>query len=161
MFEFIKFIPLPKIMDSNEDSFDLYSDNKLDKEKNNNLFLRKKKFNFLSEEEKSILSEEEEKKKFRDNSLLTCENSPINSNNIELYEISENIPNNQIESRRNRGRQRLKNFDKAVHGSNDFDNVQRKIKVHFLTFLINFCNDALVTEYGSSPFTFKQKNLLF
>jgi len=65
---------------------------------------------------------------------------------------------NQNTLRRKRGRKRIKNFDKAFHGSNDFDNVQRKIKVHFLNFLINFCNDALATDYGFSPFTFKYIN---
>ena len=67
-----------------------------------------------------------------------------------------NFTNNQNKLRKKRGRNRSKNFGKSVHGSKDFDNLQRKIKVHFLSFLINFCNDALQTEYGSSFCTFKQ-----
>jgi hypothetical protein len=47
---------------------------------------------------------------------------------------------------------------KAVHGKNDFDNLQRKIQVHFQKFLINFCNDALVTEDRDFTFFFKQIN---
>lgn len=54
----MKFIPYHRIIDPNENSFDLLSVNKLDKEKNSNLFLRKKKINFLPEEDKSISSEE-------------------------------------------------------------------------------------------------------
>lgn len=53
----MKFIPYHRIIDPNENSFDLLSVNKLDKEKNSNLFLRKK-INFLPEEDKSISSEE-------------------------------------------------------------------------------------------------------
>ena len=64
--------------------------------------------------------------------------------------------NNQNKLRKKRGRNRTKNCDKSIHGSKDFDNLQRKIKVHFLSFLINFCNDALLTEYGPSFCTFKQ-----
>ncbi len=59
----------------------------------------------------------------------------MNINSIDLFEMSKNIfPNNQEESMNNRGRKRRKNFDKPINKSNDFDNVQRKIKVHFLTF---------------------------
>lgn len=42
----MKFIPYHRIIDTNENSFDLLSVNKLDKEKNSNLFLRKKKLIF-------------------------------------------------------------------------------------------------------------------
>ena len=43
-----------------------------------------------------------------------------------------------------------------IHEADSFDNLERKIQVHFLTFLINFCNDALKTEYVHSNCTFKQ-----
>lgn len=42
----MKFIPYHRIIDPNENSFDLLSVNELDKEKNSNLFLRKKKLIF-------------------------------------------------------------------------------------------------------------------
>ena len=35
---------------------------------------------------------------------------------------------------------------KNTHLSSDFDNLQRKIQVHFLTFVVNLCNDALKVE---------------
>ncbi len=65
---------------------------------------------------------------------------------------------NQDEIKKKRGRLRLKKVDKASHGNKDFDNLQRKIQVHFLSFLINFCNDALRTEYGDNLLSFKQIN---
>ena len=71
----------------------------------------------------------------------------MNRNNINLFEISENtFPKNQEKSMNKRGRKRRKNLDKAARKNGGFDNFQRKIKVHFLTFLINFCNDALKAE---------------
>ena len=60
--------------------------------------------------------------------------------------------------KKKRGRERTKNLGKGVHGKNDFDNLQRKIQVHFQKFLINFCNDALVTEDRDFTFSFKQIN---
>ena len=57
-----------------------------------------------------------------------------------------------------RGRYCYKENKHGVHGSDSFDNIERKIQVHFLTFLINFCNDALKAEYEHSKSTFKQIN---
>ena len=157
MFEFIKFIPFNSLIDSNEYSFDLNSDIKSDKETNNSQPSREKECNILFGEEKLISSEKEEN--LSDNSWIISEFSPMNIYSIDLFEISKNIfPNNQEESMKNRGRKKRKNFDKPVHKSSDFDNVQRKIKVHFLTFLIDFCNDALKTEYAFFPYTFKHIN---
>ena len=72
-------------------------------------------------------------------------------------ESSQNVIN-QEEIKKNRGRPRTRNLEKASHGNKDFDNLHRKIQVHFLTFLINFCNDALSTEFGNTLPTFKQIN---
>ena len=39
----------------------------------------------------------------------------------------------------------------------DFDNVQRKIQVHYLSFVIDFSNDALKAEFGQKTvYNFKQ-----
>ena len=84
---------------------------------------------------------------------LQKENNLLANNGIieNKMNFSENIPK--------RGRKRLKMENKkAIHGSNNFDNIQRKIQVHFLSFLINFCNDALKTEYTQFRHTFKQIN---
>ena len=50
---------------------------------------------------------------------------------------------NQDEIKKKRGRRRLKKVDKATHGNKDFDNLQRKIQVHFLSFLTNYVNDII------------------
>ena len=46
--------------------------------------------------------------------------------------------------------------EKKIHYSDDFDNIQRKIQVHFINFLINLANDALKTVFGKKiKFQFK------
>ena len=55
-----------------------------------------------------------------------------------------------------RGRKTHKNGP-IIHRSDSFDNLLRKIQVHFLNFLIDFCNDALRTEYDNFD-SFKQIN---
>ena len=60
-----------------------------------------------------------------------------------------------IESHKRRGRKTHKNGP-IIHRSDSFDNLLRKIQVHFLNFLIDFCNDALKTEYENSDYSFKQ-----
>ena len=46
---------------------------------------------------------------------------------------------------------------KKKHSRDDFDNIQRKIQVHYLTFIVNFCNDAIKVVYGNNTsHNFKQ-----
>lgn len=45
---------------------------------------------------------------------------------------------------------------RKTHKKTDFDNLLRKIQVHFLNFLIDFCNEALKTEFVYFPFSFKR-----
>jgi len=47
---------------------------------------------------------------------------------------------------------------RKTHKKTDFDNLLRKIQVHFLNFLIDFCNEALKTEFANFPFSFKRIN---
>ena len=160
--ELIKSINLVKNRDKSINSLDSLSEYESNKEEKNSLFLKEEEEYNLLKKEKLILSDgEEPSERFS----ITSELSQINdkdsfeTNLITKRKCNINLNDkNQNTLRRKRGRKRIKNFDKAFHGSNDFDNVQRKIKVHFLNFLINFCNDALVTDYGFSPFTFKYKN---
>lgn len=45
---------------------------------------------------------------------------------------------------------------KKYHGSSDFDNIQRKIQVNYITFLIRLANDAIKTVFGKkSKYFFK------
>ena len=41
------------------------------------------------------------------------------------------------------------NSTKKPHGSDDFDNIQRKIQVHYISFLISFANDKLRNIFGN------------
>lgn len=50
--------------------------------------------------------------------------------------------------RKSTGKEKRKKILKRYHGSGDFDNVQRKIQVNFITFLINLANDAIKTVLG-------------
>ena len=82
-------------------------------------------------------------------------------------ELKENINRNNLGkkflriNKSKRGRKALSENQKRVHGNNTFDNIERKIQVHFLTFLIGLCNEELKSEYKHSNYSFKQKNLLF
>ena len=42
-----------------------------------------------------------------------------------------------------------KSFLEKKHGRDDFDNLQTKIQVHFINFLINLVNDAVKAEFNS------------
>ena len=47
-------------------------------------------------------------------------------------------------------------ISKKCHGSEDFDNIQRKIQVHFISFLISLANDKLEQIFGKkSKYQFK------
>ena len=49
-----------------------------------------------------------------------------------------------------------KGKNKKFHSAEDFDNIQRKIQVHFISFLIKFGNDILKTIFGKkTKFNFK------
>ena len=50
-------------------------------------------------------------------------------------------------------------LNRKIHGSADFDNIQRKIQVSFITFLIRFGNDALKSIFGkNTKYNFKDLN---
>ena len=56
-----------------------------------------------------------------------------------------------------RGKKSFIKKKKYEHKSTDFDNLQRKVQVHFLTFIINLSNDALVSILGpKTNYHFKQ-----
>ena len=61
-----------------------------------------------------------------------------------------------LKTKKNRGKQ-TKDNKKPQHLGTDFDNLQRKIQIHFFTFVINLSNDAIKAVLGSkSPYNFKQ-----
>ena len=58
--------------------------------------------------------------------------------------------------RKKRGRKSKNSNNKKLHGSDDFDNIQRKIQVDFISFLIRLANDALKSIFGvKTKFHFK------
>ena len=61
--------------------------------------------------------------------------------------------------KKKRGKKSLSNKEnssKKPHGSEDFDNIQRKIQVHYITFLISFANDLVINYFGKkSKYHFK------
>ena len=109
-----------------------------------------------------INSEKNENEFFPTLDWIACpENNYLTNPNIKLEENFKinNQSNNVFKvDIKKRGRKKLNDNQKGVHGNDTFDNLERKIQVHFLTFVINFCNDALKTEYGHFNYTFKQIN---
>ena len=163
--EFIKSNNTLKNLEQSTNSLDSKSEFESNKEEIISLPPKEEEFNpFTKEKEKSILFSEEEgepSERFSFTSVLPPIRDKDSFEENLITNTKECInPNSQNQNilKRKRGRKKLKNFGKAVHGKNDFDNVQRKIKVHFLTFLIDFCNDASLTENASPPFTFKHIN---
>ena len=72
------------------------------------------------------------------------ENSPSNEISMEKYEIKRK--NNQSFKAeyisKKRGRKTNK-INKKIHSSSDFDNILRKIQVHFLNFITSLLNDII------------------
>ena len=61
-----------------------------------------------------------------------------------------------LKTKKNRGK-KTKDNKKPQHLSTDFDNLQRKIQIHFFTFIINLSNDVIKAVLDSkSPYNFKQ-----
>ena len=97
--------------------------------------------------EKDNLSMEEFLKVFSNNSLI--KDNPD-------FQGKRYSPIFNLKTKKNRGKQ-TKDNKKPQHLSTDFDNLQRKIQIHFFTFIINLSNDAIKAVLGSkSPFNFKQ-----
>jgi hypothetical protein len=60
-----------------------------------------------------------------------------------------------------RGQKTSKKQRYGIHGKEKFDNLLTKIQVHYFTFLIDFCNDALKKEFQISKDSFKYINNKF
>lgn len=69
-----------------------------------------------------------------------------------------NVRNNFLVRKKTSGRTRKKKSEKVPHGNKSFDNIERKIQVHFLNFVISFSNDALRYYFKNSSFSFKKIN---
>ena len=140
---------------------------------NDNLFISIAKSLYFIEKNKNIFVNDEVAKNIEEEIIKFMDGfkwTYINENN--LMSESEIIASESLNFGRNlfyldklrkkRGRPIIgtSKIKKKTHGKCDFDNLERKIQVHFLNFLINFCNDALKLEFGytSNKFSFKKIN---
>ena len=113
-------------------------------------------FDFTENENNSI---------YPNNTNINSENEMyqyINEPNLPLYEneneIYNDVSNDVLKNKRGR-KNKLKTTKKSrkTHSNKSFDNLLRKIQVHFLTFLIGFVNDILKKDLNySHNFSFKQ-----
>ena len=95
--------------------------------------------------EKGYISIGELMKIFPNNTLIL--DNPVSNGDYPLFNVLK---------QKKRGRQ-IENSKKSQHSSTDFDNIERKIQVHFFTFIINLSNDAVKAVLGSKiPNKFKQ-----
>ena len=91
--------------------------------------------------------------------IESIENIKLNKKKI-LFKVKKNVP----VTNRKLGRKTKSKTEKpkeisdliGVHGNKDFDNLERKIQVHYIRFIINFSNDALKAENISKCYKFKQ-----
>ena len=97
------------------------------------------------------------------NKIEDVDKISLNSSEQKLKEESNqrlsiiaSVKNNFITKKRTRGRNRKSNSDNPIHGRGSFDNIQRKIQVHFINFITNFCNDAIKYYLQNSSFSFKK-----
>ena len=91
------------------------------------------------------------------NISFTQEKNYMDINIKDNYVTNTKIINFKTVLHHKRGRKSIKNekrnkYLNKYHGSSDFDNVQRKIQVNYITFLVKLANDALKTVLGRNIF---------
>ena len=103
-------------------------------------------------------------KKFISNDFIEKEIRPFNNS---INPIIPNTPINTIIQKQNainifnvkkRGKKRTGKY-KKIHKSTDFDNLQTKIQVHFISFIINISNDALSAFFGKKKISSNFKDI--
>ena len=80
--------------------------------------------------------------------------------NIEKLNESGKKDENNLEKKRRGRKPKNETFPKRVHDAHDYDNILRKIQVHFLTFIICFMND-LIEAFIPNSKDLKFKNLSY
>lgn len=97
-------------------------------------------------------------------SCLTSSQNPFlqqdkNEKSSKLFFVT-SIRKTKIEEKKKMFKKRKKNENtiKRVHTATDYDNILRKIQVHFLSFIINFTNDVINTLFNDKNIP-KFKNL--
>jgi len=130
---------------------------------NNNLILFPDNFDSYSNEDFGLYLDTRTYFIKKDNILSNKDNNNTlrteDKNEEELYKKKNNF-NNKIKfvlfqeigvKKRGKHKQSIGLNDK-IHINSDFDNLQTKIQVHFLSFIIHISNDALITEFGQNTF---------
>ena len=159
------------------DSFNNIDSNNLFKNEFDFLLPSNQKDNIFSDEYKKIVLPKFEEENDNDSSnTIYYEINPKNSNNDTFnstknnsfspeISISDNMKNIIFKTvlHQKRGRKEKNvTIGKKYHGSGDFDNIQRKIQVSFINFLINLANDAIKSILGKeSKFIFKDVKYIF
>lgn len=144
--------------------------NEINIEEENNTLTNESIKNFLSSEK---LLEPGEKKVSNDTHLFkvthvinpelkSTEDSISDNNSSSIKKITKNN-SKKFETRyyNNRGKKPKKKNKKYLnkkHNRTDFDNLQTKIQVHCINFLINFVNDIVHTVFNSKENSFKNIN---
>ena len=140
-----------------------------------NIFFIENVKNIFNQESLSLKEIDEEYKddsiyyvKKIDNSDIDSRSTVITTNT--LPDLEKNIKEKKEDSkkkiinfqtflRKKRGKKpksKNSNSTKKCHGSDDFDNIQRKIQVHFISFLVSLANDKLAQIFGNkNKFQFK------
>jgi len=147
--------------------------------KQNEIIIEKKNNTLTIESFENILSDKkllEQKEKKLNNDTHLFKFTEVNPDNPELKgtediisykNSSSNIKNNknkfEIRYYNNRGKKpkekdKNKKYLNKKHNRADFDNLQTKIQVHCINFLINFVNDIVHTVFNSNENSFKNIN---
>ena len=100
-----------------------------------------------------------------DNNIILEINAPLKKNIFKSTYFSKidenNIENENAIKKNKRGRKPLSEVrTKRVHDASDYDNILRKIQVHYLTFIIAFTND-LIEAFIPDNKELKFKNLSY
>jgi hypothetical protein len=152
---------------SNEDSafkkikLENYLSDDIYYKKNTSIFIKKIK-NYSPN---MIVINETENLDSLNNNIVLEINAPSKKNIFKSTNFSKvdenNIENENVIKQNRRGRKPLSETrTKRVHDASDYDNILRKIQVHYLTFIISFINDlidAFIPDYKGSKF----KNLSY
>ena len=117
----------------------------------------------LSEKEEEDMMDEVYLIKEQNNSKIELQSTDNTTKTLTISEKENSIKkedifykkiNFKIMLYRKRGRKEnektSQKLNKKFHGSSDFDNIQRKIQVHFITFLIQFANDIVTNILGNN-----------
>ena len=156
---FSEFTQDPVTLNLNQNSFN--------REKEDNILVVQNIKNIFQEETLSLNESDDDSEKYiyfikKQDNLETESRSTENTTNnfvLEQEKYALNKKETQIQKkinfktflRKKRGKKaKFENLNsqKKCHGSEDFDNIQRKIQVHYISFLISLANDKVAQIFG-------------